>query len=55
MFFTSLFITMPRIVKNNDVYLRPGIYFCYDVVYAQRLNGTRRLYETGCNSRQYGS
>ena len=58
MFFASSFITPLGIVKNNDcildVYLKPGIYFCYDVVYLWRLNGTRRLYETGRNSRQYG-
>ena len=29
-----------------DVYLRPGVYFCYDAEYPQQLKGTRRLYET---------
>ena len=36
------------------VYSRPSIYFCYDAVYPWQLNGTRCLYETGRNSRQYG-
>ena len=47
-FFTSSFITL-------DVYLRPGIYFCYDAVYPKRLNGTRRVYETSHNLRRYGN
>ena len=42
----------PRIVPG--VYSRPGVYFCLSALTPRRLNETRRLYETGRNSRQYG-
>ena len=59
-FFTSSFITLPKMLAaldvymRRDVYSRPGVYFCYDVVCPWRLNGIRHLYKTSCNSGQYG-
>ena len=46
-------MTTLDIYLRPGVYSRPGIYFWNDAVYPQQLNGTRRLYETGRNLRQY--